>query len=417
MKTHALAITMLVVVLTADSRAGETLRVSKVRLDETDTAFMGAAAQWRIWRTSELVESTRDHRAQSFVHRFYIQRSADPKATLVHIENDTSVPFLCTVMPDRTFVLWHRGALSWHAADGGAHEHPKQLRLEALYQDGAVVETDDEKMCFVPFKGHSINMAEKIALGENCYRSGDKFAWIAKSTLHLYDLKSKERASVPLGAELHPSHEVTAFDRETVMVSVFVFDAKTGHLVGEKEYPKMPTRFAHVFAVCNRIGYYVKEGTLFATDLAAPEKQPVSLFATGQNPAYFQDEKGIHVWKNGKWTLVEWLEEFRGNDSENAEQLAPADARGAHDQARDYTATRLTPNAAQCFATPTATQFIIGIVGEGWAIQFTVSWDRSKIPTGVLSAQNLSFYRGPSIQKYIRPPAGPPTLPFPKTDA
>lgn len=328
MKAYTLAITLLVFFFTVESHAVERQRESKLRLSETEEAvFMGAAAEWRIWRTSELVKSTQFFRAASFVHRFYIQKSDDPEATLVHIEENTRVRFRCTVMPDRTFVLCRSGTLSWYMPDGGTNEHPKHLwHVAALYQDGIVIETKVEKTYFVPFKGHSLNVAEKIALGENCYRSGDKFAWIVKSTLHFYNLKSKERSSVRLKTKLHPTQKVTAFDGETVIASLYVFDARTGQLVGDTEYSKLPSRFTRVFAVHNRVGYYVAEDTLFATDLASPEKEPLSLLVAEKNPAHFHNEKGIQVWKEGEWTLVEWLNKFQTNDSKNAEQRRPADA-------------------------------------------------------------------------------------------
>jgi hypothetical protein len=97
--------------------------------------------------------------------------------------------------------------------------------------------------------------------------------------------------------------------------------------------------------------------------------------------------------------------------------LVGCHATGARDENKNPTATCLKPNPALCFATPAATQFIIGVVGEDWAIQFTVPRDGPKLPTGVLSTRNVSFYRGPEIHKYIRPSAGPPTPPLPKTDA
>ena len=92
-------------------------------------------------------------------------------------------------------------------------------------------------------------------------------------------------------------------------------------------------------------------------------------------------------------------------------------ATGACGENKSPTATHLKPTPAHCFATPTGTQFIIGVVGEGWAIQFAIPRDRSKLPTGALNTHNVSFYRGPEIYKYIRPSAGPPPPPLPKTGA
>jgi hypothetical protein len=77
---------------------------------------------------------------------------------------------------------------------------------------------------------------------------------------------------------------------------------------------------------------------------------------------------------------------------------------------------QLSPDPAQCFATPDAKQFDIGILGKGWAIQFSVPGERNLFPTGVLHIAHGLLHRGPELEKYIKPPAGPATPPLPKSD-
>ena len=78
---------------------------------------------------------------------------------------------------------------------------------------------------------------------------------------------------------------------------------------------------------------------------------------------------------------------------------------------------RLKPDPAHSFATATETQIVVGIVGKDWAIRFTVDRENPQMPSGVLRTSEVSFIRGPQLSRYIRPSAGPPTPPLPKTDA
>lgn len=79
--------------------------------------------------------------------------------------------------------------------------------------------------------------------------------------------------------------------------------------------------------------------------------------------------------------------------------------------------TILTPDLAHSFATATAGQFVVGIVGEGWAIRFTAPRVKPQLPAGVLKTGEVAFIRGPLLDQYIRPSAGPPTPPLPQSDA
>lgn len=79
--------------------------------------------------------------------------------------------------------------------------------------------------------------------------------------------------------------------------------------------------------------------------------------------------------------------------------------------------TRLRPEPAYSFATAAAGQIVVGIVGEGWAIRFVVDREKSPVGSGQLSIGQASFIRGPLLQQYIRPSAGPPTPALPKSPA
>jgi len=78
--------------------------------------------------------------------------------------------------------------------------------------------------------------------------------------------------------------------------------------------------------------------------------------------------------------------------------------------------TNLKPDPDHSFATVTAGQFVVGIVGEGWAIRFTAPREQALLATGVLKTGEVSFIRGPLLDQYIRASAGPPTPPLPLKD-
>jgi len=56
----------------------------------------------------------------------------------------------------------------------------------------------------------------------------------------------------------------------------------------------------------------------------------------------------------------------------------------------------------------------LGLVGEDWALTFDAPEEQF---SGNVKTQNVHFYRGPGISKYIGRPAGPRRPPIPDTDA
>ena len=74
----------------------------------------------------------------------------------------------------------------------------------------------------------------------------------------------------------------------------------------------------------------------------------------------------------------------------------------------------LRPDPAQSFTTPDATQFDVCVLGEGWAIRLSVPGKRNQFPAGTLNVSRGVFHRGPQLEKYIKPSAGPVTPPLPE---
>src|SRR5438128_1692679 len=166
------------------------------------------------------------------------------------------------------------------------------LQCLAVYPDGLLAEDWSARerrqfppVYFVPFDGERLRLDDRILVVEagrksfageeglgypgEPYRRGDALVWVVDSTLHAFDLKSRDRKAVKLGRDLHASYRVTAFDGATVVCGVYAFDAASGALLGEAEYAKRPRNVASVIAARNAIGYYYESGDLRATDLAA----------------------------------------------------------------------------------------------------------------------------------------------------
>jgi hypothetical protein len=62
------------------------------------------------------------------------------------------------------------------------------------------------------------------------------------------------------------------------------------------------------------------------------------------------------------------------------------------------------------------TGFLVGLLGDGWALQAYVpcplsAKDGGPVPGKVLAPRDCIFARGPDLEKNVRPPQGVPTLP------
>jgi hypothetical protein len=72
----------------------------------------------------------------------------------------------------------------------------------------------------------------------------------------------------------------------------------------------------------------------------------------------------------------------------------------------------LEPDFSKSFATISETSTIIGILGEGWALQTSLPSPNATLKRGSYPV-DANLMRGPDLEKYIRPSAGPPTPPLP----
>src|SRR5687767_10201440 len=68
------------------------------------------AGRMTVWTTSELVESTRMHRAQSFTTRYWAQRVGAKEAALAYQLTSTHSPDVLTVFGDGTVLLRNSSA-------------------------------------------------------------------------------------------------------------------------------------------------------------------------------------------------------------------------------------------------------------------------------------------------------------------
>ncbi len=84
---------------------------------------------------------------------------------------------------------------------------------------------------------------------------------------------------------------------------------------------------------------------------------------------------------------------------------------GAAPEERTFVA--LVPDMGKSFATICQSCTLIGILGDGWAIQASLPGADGTLEKGEYSVQ-ASYVTGPDLGTYIHPPAGPPTPPLPQ---
>jgi hypothetical protein len=287
-----------------------------------------------VWLTSELDPKTAMHRAQTFTHRFYRQRLGEQKADLVYHFRDTSVEFIVGIREDGSVVLASRMWLHYVPVAGvpskqdlGSHE------CLAVYPDGLLAKDwarrdpkSFQPVYFVPFDGERLRLKDPVQVVDagvknfsredglgyaaEPYRAGSLLAWVADSTLHTFDLKSRERKAVKLATELGRGYTVTAFDGKSVLSGLYAFDAASGKVLGEPDYAKAPRNVGSVFAVRNQIGYYYEGDSLRATDLTSKDGASIRV-RVAQAVMPLIDDKGLTVWDGKQWAHVAWLTELR----------------------------------------------------------------------------------------------------------
>jgi hypothetical protein len=289
---------------------------------------------YALWLSSELHPDTALHRAQTFTHRFYRQQLDQPRAELVYQLVGASAGYRATVRGDGSMLLATARQFHFVPTTGPAFEQDLGwLETLAVYPDGVLAEdwsARDPKqfqpVYFLPFDGERLRPGDRILVvdagvksfaGEEGlgypgepYRFREVLVWVVDSTLHTFDLKTRERTARRLGCDLHPSYRVTAFDGSTVVCGIYAFDAASGEVLGEPEYAKRPTNVARVFAVRKAIGYYYESGALRAIDLAASDGASIRI-REAEPLMPLQSDDGLTVWDGTRWTLVPWLRSLR----------------------------------------------------------------------------------------------------------
>lgn len=300
---------------------------------ERPARLLKVQSKYALWLSSELHPDTALHRAQTFTHRFYRQRLDQQQAELIYQLVDTSVGYRGAIRDDGSMLLATRRQFHFVPRTGPAVKQDlDSLHCLAVYPDGLLAEDWSARelaqfrpVYFLPFDGERLRLNDRILVvdagvksfaGEEGlgypgepYRWGDVLTWVVDSTLYTFHLKSRERKAVKLGSDLHRSYRVTAFDGATVVCGIYAFDAASGQLLGEAEYPKRPRNVASVFAVRNAIGYYYEGGALRATDLAASDGASIRV-REAKPVVPLQGDDGLTVWDGTRWTLVPWLKDL-----------------------------------------------------------------------------------------------------------
>ncbi len=304
---------------------------------------------WALWHTQELIEETRGHVAQSFVHRFYRQRLSESKVSLAITLRDRSVPMLANVTRDGTVLLWKRGNLSYYQPNGTTKAYPEPLPIVAIYPDGVLLhdtlgtDADVGPVFYVPLRDGELDMPKKVEIipkpaglvlrptFPRVYkldpalslfrhvlplRHADLLVWIGETGLEVFNLHNGKRSQTPLRGEklprggMHgpaPFQPLTAYDGETAVSRIGIFDTRTG------EFKRLPVqRLSNrsvfspvVLAVRHRIGYCFAYGHLVAVDLTASTASSRQLIEA--RPPIAETEHGLIVRSGTKWVTVPWL--------------------------------------------------------------------------------------------------------------
>lgn len=75
---------------------------------------------------------------------------------------------------------------------------------------------------------------------------------------------------------------------------------------------------------------------------------------------------------------------------------------------------QLEPDLNRSFATLAGdTEFTVCVMGTDWALRAYLPRDAERVPRGCFTPRACTFYRGPNIGRFLRPPSGPPAPPVP----
>ncbi|MFN0059847.1 MAG: hypothetical protein ACKVX7_15420 [Planctomycetota bacterium] len=315
--------------------------------------WVASAPPWTVWVTSELIEATRLHRAQSHVVRYYRQRWGADFAELVYEMRGTYAKKVITVTEDGTVLLSYGTALTWAAPDQPLREHEPLVIHDVPaavitgWPDGLVIQpyllNEPAPLYFVPLKERQLQLAASHRLTDGkslrvlsvipVLRAGQHFAWFAEensASLQIFDVGDTRRQAVTLAAP-NPRVErnrLLAFGADFVRTDNGIFDVRDGRLI-RSDLPTSRWQHLHggVLYYLESIGRLATDGSttsthsLRAVRLDSPTATPVELlsfldyeyphiFGAGPRAATHMPghvhEHGIALWDGYKWVTVAW---------------------------------------------------------------------------------------------------------------
>ncbi|QEG42587.1 hypothetical protein UC8_46290 [Roseimaritima ulvae] len=327
---------------------GQQTRTIQVERDEA--ALLLVVDGWAFWRTSQLIESTRNSRGQLLDHRIFRQRISETTATLV-LQRTSGPGFnpCQAATPDGTLICLSpaRDRVHWISPDGSVKKSQEidsserfvnsqrvvqEFAIEKAFQDGALIRWNrityipkkfkpklEMWHTFAPFNDNRIDLAHQVTVrpetesmypfqGSEPFRAGDKLVWCANAELQAVDLKTGARSQIPLNrhdeTEFNLRHaSVSGFDGELVLLgSNVVVDVASGKRVATNWDDE---RINGIVMTHARIGYRVWNGNLEAVDLEDADREPVFLAKCRQQPMA-RTTSGILVWTGEEWTTVPW---------------------------------------------------------------------------------------------------------------
>jgi hypothetical protein len=336
-------------------RAQNAAAPKTIKPAETKARLVCVTAKWAVWETSKLDERTKWHRVSRYDYALYRQRLTEAEAVLIYTVSCGPGGMRGTVTDDGTVLLDIMGDLSWHTPGKAEVDEPAlrpNLYLLALYPDGALTYQDKGSMkprtvAFIPFKDHRLNLEASISIltaeeenwgqwhfplghfaprsfvrHENTlalilfHKNGAKHmpkdGW--KSSLYVFDLKTKKHRTVPLGIGLDEVFHAMGFDGDMLTTYHRAFDARTGELVGPRDQPEFNPENGgitwKISAVRHRFGYVISHQELYATDLSTKTRQAIKLSAVPNDGPVALTEKGIILWNGKTWATIPWLKEW-----------------------------------------------------------------------------------------------------------
>lgn len=316
-------------------------------------AWVASVHPWTVWVTSELIESTRRHRAQSHVVRYYRQRWGADFAELVYEMRGTHAQRVVTVTEDGTVLLSYGTALTWAAPGQPLREH-EPLTIHDVpaavitgWPDGLVIQpyllNESAPLYFVPVKDNQLQLAEshrfttekglRVLSVIPVLRAGQHLAWLENEmspSLSVFDIADSSQRIVGL-TQPKPRSErnrLQAFGSNTVRTDNGIFDVANGRLL-RSDLPTSSWQHLHddVLYFLDSIRRVQPDGATSSTHvfkavrldsataapvelLAFPDYEYPHCFGAGPRSATHTrrhvHELGITIWDGNKWVTIAW---------------------------------------------------------------------------------------------------------------